>query len=137
MDNGMSDSPENLNLPKPQARPAAAEQAPQAAPTPEQGMAATPETAPTPAVKPAQPVQIPSQPPVAQQQTPQQATPKIADDDLSAEDVDNIGKEWVAKAKKIVDQTKDDPHLQNKQISRVKADYIKKRYNKDIRVSDT
>lgn len=53
-----------------------------------------------------------------------------------AEDSDLIEKEWVAKAKQIVERTKDDPYVQNKEISKVKAEYIKRRYNKDLKLSD-
>lgn len=55
--------------------------------------------------------------------------------DLMADDTDLIEKEWVLKAKAIVAQTKDDPHLQNHEMTKVKADYLKKRYNKDLKVS--
>ncbi len=55
-------------------------------------------------------------------------TPLIADDN------DLIEKEWVEKAKQIVEQTKNDPHLQNEEINKVKADYLKKRYNHDLKV---
>lgn len=51
-----------------------------------------------------------------------------------AEDSDLIEREWVEKAKALVEQTKDDPYLQNKELTRFKADYIKKRYNKDVKV---
>lgn len=51
-----------------------------------------------------------------------------------AEDSDLIEKEWVIKAKHIVDQTKDNPRLQNQQITRLKADYMKRRYSKDLKV---
>lgn len=54
---------------------------------------------------------------------------------LSAADVDLIEKEWVQKAKAIVAATQGDPFLQNKEINKIKADYIKKRYNKDIKVA--
>lgn len=49
-----------------------------------------------------------------------------------ADDIDLIEKEWVEKAKEIVEKTRDNPYLQNKAISEIKADYIKKRYNKDV-----
>lgn len=55
----------------------------------------------------------------------------------NADDTDLIEKEWVNKAKAIVMQTKDDPHTQSQQVTRFKADYLKKRYNKDIKISDT
>lgn len=49
-----------------------------------------------------------------------------------ANDIDLIEKAWVQKAKAIVESTQGDPYLQNKQINRMKVEYIKKRYNKDI-----
>lgn len=54
------------------------------------------------------------------------SSPQIADD------VDLIEKEWVEKAKEIVEKTKENPYLQNKAISEIKADYIQKRYNKQV-----
>ncbi len=53
----------------------------------------------------------------------------------SAQDSDLIEQEWVHKAKAIVENTKNDPYMQNKEINKIKADYIKKRYNKEIKVS--
>lgn len=54
-----------------------------------------------------------------------------------AADSDLIEKEWVERAKQIVEHTKDDPHEQQRAVSQMKADYLKKRYNKDINaVSD-
>jgi hypothetical protein len=64
------------------------------------------------------------------------ASTQVLDDTLAAEDSDLIEKEWVIKAKAIVEQTRYDPYRQNKEINRVKADYIKKRYNKDIKISE-
>jgi hypothetical protein len=51
-----------------------------------------------------------------------------------AEDVDLIEKEWVEKAKHIVAQTKNDPREQNLEMSKLKADYMKKRYDKDLEI---
>lgn len=59
------------------------------------------------------------------------ATPSLADDS------DLIEKEWVTKAKAIVEHTKDDPHEQSKEMNYFKADYLKKRYNKDVKVSES
>lgn len=53
-----------------------------------------------------------------------------------ADDVDLIETEWVNKAKKIVNETRDDPRQQNREVSALKADYMKKRYGKDIKLSD-
>lgn len=76
----------------------------------------------------------PSAPVNAGQANPQPTksphAPQIADDN------DLIEKEWVNKAKLIVAKTKDDPREQSKELYKYKADYIKKRYNKDIKVSE-
>ncbi len=64
--------------------------------------------------------------PLGGQPGPVATTPVVADD------IDLIEKEWVHKAKAIVEQTKHDPHEQKKQISEFKSDYLKKRYNKDV-----
>ena len=53
-----------------------------------------------------------------------------------AADIDIIEKIWVAKAKELIDKTKDDPHTQKAQMSKFKAEYIKKRINKDIKISE-
>lgn len=55
---------------------------------------------------------------------------------LMADDTDLIEKEWVEKAKQIVEHTRDDPHRQNEEINKVKADYLKKRYNHDLKLDD-
>lgn len=54
-----------------------------------------------------------------------------------ASDSDLIEKEWVDKAKEIVEHTKGNPYEQQKAISKFKADYMKKRYNKDINQPNT
>jgi len=56
------------------------------------------------------------------------------DSPVIADDNDLIEQEWVDKARAIIEKTREDPHMQNKEISEVKADYIKKRYNKEINV---
>lgn len=88
---------------------------------------ATPAPAqPLPQASPVAPI-----PPTASQQGQNVAAP------MSADDNDLIEKEWVIKAKQIVSATKDDPYTQNKEMSKFKADYLKKRYNKDIKVEDS
>jgi hypothetical protein len=64
---------------------------------------------------------------------PQSAVPLPA----IADDNDLIEKEWVTKAKHIVEQTKHDPYVQNQEVNKMKADYLKKRYNKDLKLSDS
>ncbi|MEK7600183.1 MAG: hypothetical protein AAB462_04075 [Patescibacteria group bacterium] len=51
------------------------------------------------------------------------------------DDGDLIEKEWVNKAKQIVERTRDDPHKQSEELTVVKADYMKKRYGKTIKLS--
>ncbi len=93
---------------------------------------------------------LPQSPPVAvptpvQQITPSGAVPVAGtaqgvavqtDDPLIADDVDVIEKEWVDKAKKIVNATKEDPYEQEKEVSKLQADYLMKRYNKQIKLSE-
>lgn len=77
---------------------------------------------------------------------PNQTTSSSVSEDVSeaqplnepvvAEDSDLIEQQWVYKAKAIVDSTRDDPHAQNKEINKVKAEYIKKRYNREIKTDD-
>lgn len=50
------------------------------------------------------------------------------------DDGDLIEKEWVEKAKQIVEKNRDDPYKQSEELTVFKADYMKKRYNKDIKV---
>lgn len=83
----------------------------------------------------------------ASQAVPQQTTPVSADSSdgskvtevslpAGAEDSDLIEKEWVEIAKQIVEHTRDDPYEQQRALSQMKADYMKKRYNKDIKISE-
>ncbi len=112
----------------PQTGGEAVSAAPEQAPQPSVSM-------PQPAVAPASPPPIPSTPPAASPTftpppiaTPALTTPAVADD------LDLIEKEWVDKAKSIVARTRSDPYSQNKEMNQFKADYMKKRYNKDIRM---
>lgn len=57
--------------------------------------------------------------------------PQIADDD------DLIEKEWVQKAKIIVESTKKDPHEQNNQMTAYKTDYQNKRFKGNIKINET
>jgi len=62
--------------------------------------------------------------------TPSDNNPAVAADE------EVIEKEWVDKAKKIITETKDDPHKQEQEVSKLQADYLKKRYGKDIKVTN-
>lgn len=65
------------------------------------------------------------------------ATTATAATDLPAADADRIEKQWVQRAKVIVAETQDDPHKQKSEMSKVQAEYIKKRYNKMVQVDDS
>ena len=61
-----------------------------------------------------------------------------ADDDtpVNAADEDLIEKEWVDKAKQIINKTKDDPYLREQEISRLQVEYLRKRYGKELGTSN-
>ena len=106
-----------------------AETASQAAELPQTGQISPP---PVPPYEPTS--ATPPQPPPLNKTEPTNIPVITATPDV-AEDSDLIEQEWVSKAKAIVESTRDDPHAQNKEINKVKADYIKKRYNKEIKVT--
>jgi len=124
--------------------PAPMEQLPVPGPTPEvdpsvaeTGQPAAPERVPAAPVAPplAVPVPLPTLPiqPVQSPQADVTATTQSAS--LIADDGDLIEKEWVNKAKQIVERTRDDPYKQSEELTGVKADYMKKRYNKTIKLN--
>ena len=53
-------------------------------------------------------------------------TPSVASDD------DLIEKEWVDKAKKVIAETKDDPYRREQEVNRLQADYLSKRYGREL-----
>ena len=66
-------------------------------------------------------------PPIVEPVTaPHDDTPMVANDD------DLIEKEWVDKAKAIIVATKDDPYEREQAVSKLQADYLKKRYGKEL-----
>jgi len=58
------------------------------------------------------------------------SNPAVANDD------DLIEKEWVDKAKKIVAETRDNPHLQDEKVNKLQADYLKKRFGRELGVAE-
>jgi hypothetical protein len=74
--------------------------------------------------------------PGSQQMPP--ATVANADHELPVEaaDADVIERLWVDKAKAIVAATSQDPYRQVRDINQLKAEYMKKRYDKDIKLPD-
>lgn len=53
----------------------------------------------------------------------------------SADDRDLIEKEWVIKAKQIVESNREDPYKQSEELTVFKADYLQKNYGKNIKLS--
>jgi hypothetical protein len=53
-----------------------------------------------------------------------------------ADDQDLIEKEWVSKAKQIVEKTRNDPYQQSQELTVFKSEYMQKRYNKSIKMSE-
>jgi hypothetical protein len=103
---------------------------------------ARPEQAPLPPVAAPLPVSGTAQQPMLQQIAPVQSPQSPSSSVIPvgpavADDHDLIEKEWVVKAKQIVAATREDPHAQSRELSRFKADYLKKRYNKDIKVEES
>lgn len=92
----------------------------------QQPMTTTPKLQPQPQ-QPMQSVAIPTT------NTPSLSSTS-SDDPIIADDVDVIEKEWVDKAKRIVSATKEDPHQQEQQVSKLQADYLMKRYNKKVKL---
>lgn len=78
------------------------------------------------------------QPPVAAMPMPVPAaaptssTPMVPDTPALANDDDLIEKEWVDKAKQIIAQTRNDPYRREQEVSRLQADYLFKRYGKEL-----
>src|SRR5205814_696483 len=80
-----------------------------------------------------QPVQMPQSTPqpVAIPPTQQMATSTTAA--LNDEEIDRI---WVNKAKKIVEQTHADPYRESQELGKTKVEYLKTRYNKDVKTAE-
>jgi len=102
---------------------------------------AAPEAAPTigapiPSFPPAQSTAQPAANPVFQQTAVPAAPATSITTPAVADDLDLIEKEWVEKAKAIVAQTHSDPHAQNREMNRFKADYMQKRYGKEIKLDE-
>lgn len=54
------------------------------------------------------------------------------DNPVVANDDDLIEKEWVDKAKQIIAQTKDDPYRREMEVNKLQADYLYKRYGREL-----
>jgi len=74
---------------------------------------------------PVTPVNQPTRAPVVTSTTP-----------MTAADEDLIEKEWVDKAKEIIEQTRDDPHARTQKVNELQRDYLQKRYGKVVGASE-
>ncbi len=76
------------------------------------------------------------QPVQPQVPVPQQPTGVPAASPLVAADEDLIEKEWVDKAKEIIEQTKDDPYTRTAKVNELQREYLQKRYGKVVGASE-
>lgn len=98
---------------------------------------------------PVQPMSLPPPPKQAMARSPRAGQPQPPPADMSAaenslaqslvasivDDGDLIEKEWVVKAKQIVLANRNDPHRQSEEMMIFRANYMKKRFGKDIKLS--
>ncbi len=129
----MEQTPAGANQSEP--APSGAEQTPS---VPEKAAAPSPPSAGAPLMVP--PNALPSLPtaPASATATSVQdnSAPTVTTNYLQVtDDADLIEKEWVNKAKQIVDQTRDDPYKQTEELTVFKADYMQKRYGKTIKLN--
>ncbi len=82
------------------------------------------------AAAPAYPVAVPQQPIAIPQVDPSQVSSSSTP--LVAADEDLIEKEWVDKAKEIIQHTKDDPHARTQRVNELQRDYLQKRYGRVV-----
>jgi hypothetical protein len=92
--------------------------APQAAPATQQPLAGTPGGSPYTGLPPVAPVA------------------DMSAASVQPEDETALDQEWVTKAREIVLRTHSDPYMQSQELSKIKAQYIKVRYNKDIKTAE-
>ena len=73
---------------------------------------------------------VPVQPTSAPPQSQSTAVPLVAADE------DLIEKEWVDKAKEIIEQTPDDPYTRTERVGELQRNYLQKRYGKVVGADD-
>lgn len=82
-------------------------------------------------------IQVADQPQTQVQPTNDEVTyTSVNDVPNTAEDADLIEKEWVSKAKQIVEKTHDDPYQQSKELAHIKVEYVQKRFNKALKTGE-
>lgn len=98
----------------------------------EQHAEAAPAAGASAAVAPVLPVPIVAVQPDDQVGAVAQSTtgsPTVANDD------ELIEREWVDKAKKVIAETKDDPYTREQRVAQLQADYLWKRYGRQLKSS--
>lgn len=119
------------------ANPNVAASNPEVAPLGNMEHLANPERQIGPALS-GQPIQQAQPQPVVQQPIVVQPTTTTADNSAksvapaTAADNDKIEHEWVAAAKKVISDTKTDPHAQASAVADLMRDYVKKRYGREV-----
>ncbi len=79
--------------------------------------------------------QMPSaQQPMAPQLSLSQPQGQAQNPNDNEKDGDALDIEWVQKAKAIVEQTHDDPYVESQALNKLKADYLKNKYGKDLKI---
>ena len=108
------------------------------------GSELVPDLAPAPAMQEKAPANRVVPQPISNTPDPQsaasisQVAPLVIDPNPpKADDVDVIEKEWVDKARKIVEQSKDDPYRQELEVGKLQIDYMNKRYGREIKPGST
>ena len=77
---------------------------------------------------------VPPLPTIAPAVADPATTQPVNTNPVAAADEDLIEKEWVEKAKKVIAETRHDPHLQEAEVSKLQADYLQKRYGKTVKL---
>ena len=80
-------------------------------------------------------VAVPTAPPVVIPDDAAQAAPATVSGPAIAADEDVIEKEWVDRAKKIVQDTQDNPYERSNQVTALQRDYQKKRYGRETKAA--
>jgi hypothetical protein len=64
------------------------------------------------------------------------ARPIDTDPHMTAADIDRIEHVWVDKVKDVQARTQDDPYIRSSEVSKIKAEYNLKRFNKQIKADE-
>ncbi|MCF0187797.1 MAG: hypothetical protein HUJ98_15070 [Bacteroidaceae bacterium] len=96
---------------------------PEQAPTPNVATSKTPEQQP---MMPPSPMMPPNTEVAPATQTIEEQNPEIATDG------NKIEEQWVHKTEKVVRQYENDPHTEEIEVNKLKADYMAKRFNRHL-----